>query len=78
MKRTLTLGTGYIMQGGMITGKFDLPVGDHHFPDDATVVEVRREELTSVQVIYSPTETEIKEKRINDLITWALKKRYIE
>lgn len=66
---TLSIGTGYISQAGKITGKFDLPLGSHPFPDDATVTEVTRAALASVVVVKPPPDP--KGKKIDDLLAYA-------
>lgn len=61
MKVKLKTGLGYIKnKEGKIISKFDLPVGEHNFPDDVEVVEVEnREELAKIEVV--PEEPSIEE-----------------
>jgi hypothetical protein len=56
MKVFLKTGFGYIKKDGVIIEKFELPVGEHEFPDGVDVVEVStREELETVKVEYEST-----------------------
>jgi len=53
MRVKLKTGLGYIKdKEGRIISKFDLPVGEHNFPDDVEVIEVEsREELAKIEVV---------------------------
>ncbi len=68
MKVKLKTGLGYIKnKEGKIISKFDLPIGEHNFPDDVEVVEVEsREELAKIEV--APEEPSFEETPSVDII----------
>lgn len=61
MKFETTTGYGYIMDGeGRIQMKYDLPEGEHEFPEGSIVEVDSKEELDMIEV-YKPEVEEVEE-----------------
>ena len=71
MKIRLKTGLGYIEKDGKVIEKFELPVGEHNFPDGVNVIEVNsKAELEAVEIYKAPVEesVEIKLKKLREEI----------